>query len=221
MPAFKDYSLYLVISEEYGRGRGALEIARCAIAGGVDIIQMREKHKSRRELLALGRGLCRLCAENRVTFIVNDDPFIARESGADGVHLGQEDARRFGIRSTREIIGPGKLIGISTHSPVEIRRADEADVDYIAYGPVFLTKTKDYFLGPGAIGEAVCRTCKPLVFIGGITTANAGVVLREGGKNIAMIRSVLQAKDITAAVRDLKMILEKEKGNRNEDMDKR
>ncbi len=114
MQKIKNYSLYLVISEEYGNGRSALEIAASAIAGGVDIIQMREKDKPREELVRLGRELSLLCRERGVKFIVNDDPLIAKETDADGVHLGQDDIRRSPIRKVRELLGPDKIIGVST-----------------------------------------------------------------------------------------------------------
>ncbi|MDD5170814.1 MAG: thiamine phosphate synthase [Syntrophales bacterium] len=88
---FPDRSLYLVLSKEYGRGRSVLHIAEQAIAGGVNILQMREKDQSPQELLLLGKELSRLCRERSVIFIVNDDPLLARELDADGVHMGQED----------------------------------------------------------------------------------------------------------------------------------
>ncbi len=84
-------SLYLVLSEEYGAGRSVMSIAEEAVAGGVDILQMREKHKSREDLLRLGSALGELCRKNNVTFIVNDDPLLAAELDADGVHMGQKD----------------------------------------------------------------------------------------------------------------------------------
>ena len=99
MQKIKEYSLYLIITEEYGRGRSALEIARAAIAGGVDIIQMREKNKPRPELIELGKKLSDLCRDNGVIFIVNDDPEIAKETGADGVHLGQEDIKKHSVEA--------------------------------------------------------------------------------------------------------------------------
>ncbi|MFO7570495.1 MAG: thiamine phosphate synthase [Smithellaceae bacterium] len=95
-------SLYLVLSESYGKGRHPLDIARRAIDGGVDILQMREKDKTTDELLALGASLRRLCRQSGVVFIVNDDPELACRLDADGVHLGQEDlALHGGIRPGR------------------------------------------------------------------------------------------------------------------------
>ena len=199
-----DYSLYLVISEEYGLGRGALDIARQAISGGVDMIQMREKHKQEDELLELACGLSSLCREKGVVFIVNDDPLLAHESGASGVHLGQEDLRKHSIVKTREVIGRDKIIGVSTHSVVEFKEANKGDVDYIAYGPIFPTKTKDYFLGPKDIKEVLKIALKPVFFIGGIQLSNLDEVIKEGAKNIAVIRDIVGAEDIASKTRSFK-----------------
>ncbi len=218
MLKIEDYSLYLVISEEYGLGRSALEIARFAISGGVDIIQMREKNKAKNELMKLGAGFLKLCKEKRVMFIVNDDPLIAKKCGADGVHLGQEDMLEYSIAETRNIIGCGKIIGVSTHSLPELIKAnEEKNIDYIAYGPIFPTKTKNYFLGDSDIKEAVRIARKPVVFIGGINLSNLDAILKKGAKNIAVIRDILQSEDITARTAGFKEKLIKEKESRAND----
>lgn len=205
MLKIKDYSLYLVISQEYGLGASALEIARQAIAGGVNIIQMREKNRPRTELVKLGSALLKLCKKKRIAFIVNDDPLIAKECGADGVHLGQQDLQTYSIAKTRNIIGSGKIIGVSTHSLPELIKANkDKNVDYIAYGPIFPTKTKNYFLGDKDIKEVVRGAKKPVFFIGGINLTNLGVILKKGAKNIALIRDILQSEDITARAASFK-----------------
>jgi len=214
MQKIKDYSLYLVISEEYGLGRSAVEIAELAISGGADIIQMREKNKDRDELVKLACELSSLCKKKRVIFIMNDDPLIARESNASGVHLGQEDMLKYSLTETRNIIGNGKIIGVSTHSLAELEKANECDVDYIAYGPIFPTETKRYFLGTKDIKEALKIAKKPVVFIGGINLSNLDEVLKQGAKNIAVIRGIIQAEDIMIMARNFKdrLIREKEDG---------
>ena len=210
MPGIGNYNLYLVISEDVCLGKSAFEAAAAAIPGGVDIIQMREKNKSREELLYLGKKLAGLCRENNVKFIVNDDPLLAAECGADGVHLGQDDLRNFSISAAREIIGRHKIIGISTHSCVQVQEANEMDLDYIAYGPVFFTKTKDYFVGIEEIPELLRIAQKPVVFIGGIGVNNLPELLRLGAKNIAVMRAILQAKDSAEAGRRLKEMLKEQ-----------
>jgi len=207
-----DYSLYLVISEEFSPGKSSLEIAKLAISGRVDIIQMREKNKPRDELLKLASGLSKLCKENGVTFIVNDDPQIAGEADADGVHLGQTDKKKYSIAEARRILGKSGIIGVSTHSLAEFDEANmDNDVDYIAYGPVFSTETKNYFLGTGSIKDALKIARKPVVFIGGINLSNVGDILVHGAKTIAVIRGICQAEDIAGRARSFKDRLVKEK----------
>jgi len=208
----KDNSLYLVTGEECSSGRSTTEVVKSALAGGVDIVQMREKGRSKEELLSLGAELAGLCGEYNAVFIVNDDPYIARDCGADGVHLGQEDMLAYPIARTREIMGPGGIIGVSTHSYDQFTAANGADVDYIAFGPIFPTKTKDYFIGADDIETVMAEAVKPVVFVGGINEDNIGEILDRGGKNIAVIREITQAEDITAKVRRLKRIINAEKG---------
>ncbi len=205
MPKIKSYSLYLVISQKWGLGRSAWEIAKLAISAGVDIIQMREKTMARGELVTLGGKLAKLCREKQVRFIVNDDPRIARECNADGVHLGQVDLRAWGIAEAREIVGRNKIIGVSTHSLSELKEANaQRNIDYIAYGPVFPTKTKNYFLGTEDIKEVLNIASKPVFFIGGINLANLDKLLEKGAKNIALIRDIIQAEDIAQRAKSFK-----------------
>jgi thiamine-phosphate pyrophosphorylase len=181
-----------------------LEVARCAISGGIDILQMREKKASKEELAKLGRELASLCNENGVIFIVNDDPILARQVNADGVHLGQEDLQEYPIGLTRAIMGKDKMIGISTHSIDQFKRANESGCDYIAFGPIFSTPTKEYSIGTEDIKKSIRIAKKPVVFIGGIDMDNIDAVLEEGARNIAVIRAIVQAKDVTRAVKELK-----------------
>jgi thiamine-phosphate pyrophosphorylase len=204
MQKIKDISLYLVITEEYGNGRSALEIARAAIAGGVDFIQMREKDKPREELLRLGRELSCLCKEKGVKFIVNDDVMLAKEVDADGVHLGQDDIRSMTVKEARRILGPSKIIGVSTESVAQVLAANNEDIDYIGYGPVFSTEIKDKCIGTGDVSNVLSLSKKPVVFIGGITLSNIDELLDKGAKNIALIRGITQANNITSATEGFK-----------------
>lgn len=211
MRKIHNHSLYLVISEEYGNGRGALEIAKPAIAGGVDIIQLREKHKTKNELAGLGTKLCKLCKETGVIFIVNDDPVLAKDIDADGVHLGQEDIESCPVKSARKILGKGKIIGVSTHSLEQFKKANNENVDYIAFGPIFPTKTKDYHIGTADVGRVLKIARKPVFFIGGITLSNIDEILNKGAGNIALIRGISEADDIAARTREFKDRLCKQK----------
>lgn len=204
MSEIKDRSLYLVITEEYGRGRKSIDMAENAVSGGVDILQMREKEKPRRELMRLGKELCRICRKKKVKFIVNDDPVLARETDADGVHLGQEDLSAYPIKDTRKILSPDSIIGVSTHSLEQFKKVNEEDVDYIAFGPIFPTKTKNYYIGTGDVTRVLSIAKRPVFFIGGINLENVGELLSYGAKNIALIRAISEADDITAAVKCFK-----------------
>jgi thiamine-phosphate pyrophosphorylase len=204
MEKIKEHSLYLIISEECGKGKNACEIAEAAIAGGVDIVQMREKDKPKEELILLGKKLLSLCNNSGTTFIVNDDPTLAGELGADGVHLGQEDAKSFPIKSARRIVGGNGIVGISTHSFGQFKKANDDDVDYIAFGPVFPTKTKDYSIGTKDVEKVLKIAAKPVFFIGGINLSNIGELLKKGAKNIALIRGITEATDVKAVTAEFK-----------------
>lgn len=204
MKTIKDHSLYLVISEECCMGRSPLEVAEHAIAGGVDIVQMREKNKSLQELVTLGNSLSELCKRKGAMFIVNDDPMLAHRVGADGVHLGQEDIGRFPLNRARDILGPEKIVGISTTSRAQFDKANEEDVEYIAFGPIFPTTLKDHYVGTDEIGHVMKLARKPVFFIGGINPANVGGILSRGGRNIAVIRAITESSDIRSGARQLK-----------------
>lgn len=204
MNRIKDYNLYLVLSSEYAKGRPILDIARQAVAAGVDILQMREKDISEKDLMILGASLLSLCREFNIPFIVNDDPYLAKRLNADGVHLGQEDIKRYPLLSARNIIGPGKTIGISTHSIEEFKQANSEEFDYIAFGPIFPTRTKDYYIGTADINEALDIANKQVVFIGGINLENVDSLLNKGAKNIAAIRAITESDNITVTVESLK-----------------
>lgn len=207
MSKFPNNSLYLVSSEEYSQDKTTLAIAKEAVVGGVDVFQMREKHKTKAKLIVLGKELAKICKTNGVIFIVNDNPEIALEVDADGVHLGQEDVQNFTIEKTRELLGKDKIIGLSTHSIAQFKLANKMDLDYIAFGPIFFTKTKDYTIGIKDIANVLEIAKKPMVFIGGINLENLEFVLKEGAKNIAAIRSIVEAEDIGGRIGDFKVIM--------------
>lgn len=221
MSAISGASLYLVLSEEYGGSIPVTSIAEQAIIGGIDILQMREKHKSREELLSLGHIFSLLCKKNEVIFIVNDDPLLARTLDADGVHLGQEDIRQYPIAIVRQIIGKDKIIGLSTHSLEQFHQANQMNVNYIAFGPVFPTKTKNYHIGTGDISRVLQAASKPVIFIGGINTSNLDILLTKGASNIALIRDIMQAEDIAARTKWYKSRLMNNSGRLYENQDQR
>ncbi len=202
--------LYLVCDSRPG-GRELLDVLRAAIAGGVDVVQLREKRMGEEELTALAREAAALCREGGVPLIVNDRPAVALAAGADGVHLGQEDMP---VEQARELVGPELLIGLSTHRPAEIDAA-MADgrpsgggplVDYIGVGPVHTTPTKP---GRPAVGLELVRYATahapmPFFAIGGIDAGNVDAVLAAGATRVAVVRAIAEAPDPEVATRALR-----------------
>lgn len=210
-----NYKLYLVTSQEYSQPETTLEIAKKAIAGGIDIIQLREKTLKESQIIKLGRKLSTLCKKSNIVFIVNDNPHIAKEVNADGVHLGQEDIKEYSLKKTRKILGKNKIIGLSTHSLEEAKKANTYDINYIAFGPIFRTKTKNYFIGTEEVSQVLKISRLPVFFIGGIDYSNIEDLLKLGAKNIAMIREIIQSKNVTRKVKGLKNIILKYKNDKD------
>jgi thiamine-phosphate pyrophosphorylase len=196
--------IYLVLSSEYAKRRPVLDIAEQALDAGIGMLQMREKLLPEQDLMALGEKLLPLCRKKDIPFIVNDNPNIAQKLNADGVHLGQEDIKKYSLNYTRSILGKNKIVGISTHSLAEFKIANSNDFDYIAFGPVFPTKTKDYHIGINDIDEVLKVSSKPVIFIGGINISNIDKLIQKGAKDIAVIRAITESEDIPLAVAELK-----------------
>lgn len=199
-----DKTLYLVLTSAYNPERNPLEIAEEACRGGIDILQIREKNRPTEEIIALGQDLKAICKKYNTTFIVNDSPELAVALDADGVHLGQEDIVEHGLTKTRAILGEDKIIGLSTHSLEQFALANECAFDYLAFGPVFETQTKNYFIGTDEIIEVLKIAKKPVVFIGGVKEHNIDELLKLGCSNIAAIREIMCASDIENKTKILK-----------------
>ena len=214
MRKIKERSLCLIITEEYCCGRGALDIAKCAIAGGVDMIQLREKNKPPYELIETAKALNDLCKKSGVLFIINDDPILAKKVNADGVHLGQEDLKKFTMAKARKILGNDKIIGLSAGTIEEVERAAVEKIDYIGFGPVFPTKIKDRCVGTNDVGEVLKIAKKPVCFIGGVNINNIDQLLTMGARNMAVIRAISEASDIESASRGLKEKIKKAKNGK-------
>jgi thiamine-phosphate pyrophosphorylase len=214
--------LYLVCDSKPG-GRELSDVLAGAIAGGVDIVQLRDKHLGDDELAAVADDACRLCRRLGALFIVNDRPAVALEIGADGAHVGQEDMP---VAQVREAIGPDLLVGLSTHTPAEIdavrgghltlSTAAESvvdglvDVDYIGVGPVHATPTKP---GRPAVGLELVRHAAtharvPFFAIGGIDGRNLPDAIEAGAQRVAVVRAVALAADPERAAHALRISLD-------------
>lgn len=176
------------------------------VRAGVDVIQLRDKQLSDRELVARARVLCAATAESKTLAIVNDRPDIAAVVGADGVHVGQDE---MSVHEARSIVGPAALVGVSTHSLDDARRAVLDGASYIGVGPTFASQTKTFKQFPGVklVAEVAAEIRLPAFAIGGITTENAHEVLATGIHGVAVSAAVTRASDPAAAVTQLRAIL--------------
>lgn len=184
------------------------ELARLLRGAGVRLIQFRAKQATSQELLSQARQLLSSFAPGSL-LIVNDRADVARLAGAAGVHLGQDDLP---VDAARELLGPEKIVGLSTHNLEQIEAAAAAAADYLAFGPVFATATKaaaEPVVGCAGLREARKRTRKPLVAIGGITPANAAAVLEAGADSVAVISGWLAADDISGRLEEFRRALER------------
>ena len=175
-------------------------ITRAAVAGGVDVVQLREKHSDDEALLPIARELANLCAGLGALFIVNDSPSLALEAGADGVHVGQDDMP---VEQARAIVGADMLIGLSTHAESEIDAvrptADDGSplVDYIGAGPVHETPTKPGrpAVGTKLVAYAAARAPVPFFAIGGLDASNLHEVIDAGATRAVILRAIADAED--------------------------
>jgi thiamine-phosphate pyrophosphorylase len=200
--------LYLVCDAHPG-GRALPELIRPAIAGGVDVVQLRDKELGDEELAAVANAAHALCERLGALLIVNDRPLVARESGADGLHVGQDD---MAIAEARAIVGPDMLLGLSTPAPGESDAAQPSAedgtplIDYIGVGPVHETPTK---AGRPAVGVelveyAAEHAAVPFFAIGGLDSSNVGEVLDAGATRIVVLRAIAGAEDPQAAAEALR-----------------
>lgn len=193
-------SLYAILDPEQTQGRSPDMVVHQLLEGGVKMIQLRAKAMSSRDFLELARIARELTTPFDCKLIVNDRVDIALASAADGVHLGQEDLP---LQISRNLLGD-KIIGISTHTVDQAKEAEENGADYIGFGPMFGTNTKD--TGYGARGLEMLAQLRevvalPIVAIGGITEATVEDVWHAGADAAAMISDILKAEEITAKVR--------------------
>jgi thiamine-phosphate pyrophosphorylase len=198
------YDLYVVTDETIGRGRSHVELARLAVAGGADVIQLRDKTLPGRALFDAAVAVREITLDAGALFIMNDRMDVALAAGADGVHLGEGDLP---IGHARRLAPPGFIIGASVGSVDAAVRATAAGADYVALSPTFSTGSKDD-AGPGhglmTLSGIKAAVSLPLVAIGGITAANVSDVIAAGADGIAVISAVVARDDVTAAARDLR-----------------
>ena len=176
-------------------------LAAC-VRGGVDLVQLREKRLEARPLLARARRAATICRDLGVPFVLNDRPDLALESGADGVHVGQDDAPP---ALCRRLLGPNALVGLSTHSPEQLVAAAAEPVDYTSAGPVVATPTKPGRdgVGLGYVTHAAAHALRPFFVTGGASPETVPAIVAAGGRRIVVVRWLTEAADPEQAARSL------------------
>ncbi len=196
-----DRRLYLLATDaQCPHGIGPA--VRAALAGGVAIVQLREKEMPERRLIELGRRVRVWTREVDALFIMNDRADLAVAVDADGVHVGQDELP---VKEARAIVGPQRLVGVSTHSIEQARRAVLDGADYLGVGPVFpsTTKTFDLLAGLDFVRAVAAEISLPWFAIGGINAENVGEVVAAGARRIAVSNAILSAADPAVAAATL------------------
>jgi thiamine-phosphate pyrophosphorylase len=184
-------------------GRDPVTLARSMLAAGARLLQLRLKRIATDALLAIAEAVRELTAATGACLIVNDRVDVALAAGADGVHLGQDDLP---VGVARELLGPTRWIGFSTHSEEQLATAAGCGADYLSLGPIFATTSKadaDPVIGCERLRSARARVREPLVAIGGVTAATARDVLGAGADAVSVIAAVNRAPDVERAVAEL------------------
>ncbi|MGH9016649.1 MAG: thiamine phosphate synthase [Acidimicrobiales bacterium] len=173
------------------------------IEGGVDIVQLRDKHLEAAALVPRARVAAEVCAAHDVPFIMNDRPDLALDVGADGVHVGQDDASP---ALARRILGPDVIVGLSTHAPAELDASVAAPVDYVSAGPVEPTPTQPGRpgTGPSYIAHAAAKAGRPVFVTGGVTPETVTALAAAGARRFVVVRYLTGADDPGAAARRLR-----------------
>lgn len=181
------------------------------IRGGVDVVQLREKELLDRALLQRARVAQRVCLDHGVPFVVNDRPDLALELGADGVHVGQDDAPP---SLARRILGEDAIVGLSTHGEDDLRAAAGEPVDYLSAGPVVETPTKPGRPGTGLayLREATARATVPVFVTGGVTPATVPELFAAGARHFVVVRWLTRATEPEDAATALRVAIDRELG---------
>ena len=197
--------LYILTGADRARGRSHREIVAAALAGGADLIQLRDKHADARRYFEIARELQPLCAARGVPFIVNDRLDVALAAGADGAHLGQDDLPVEAARALARAAGRAEFaIGLSTHAPEQAQAGMTSGADYLGVGPIYPTRTKDYSVGIEYARWAGEHIDRPWTVSGGVTEERLDEIAGTGARWIVVIQAVNAAADIEAATRRLK-----------------
>jgi thiamine-phosphate pyrophosphorylase len=201
-----DYGVYLVTQGDLAGGRSTVDVVRAAAAGGVDVVQLREKHATARKRYDLGREVRAVTREAGVPLVVNDRVDLAAAVDADGVHLGDDDLP---VSVARGRLGADALVGRSVSTVDGAREAAAAGADYLGVGAVYRTATKDTDPEESGVGLDRVRAIRdavdlPFVGIGGVTAERAAAVVAAGADGVAVVSEIAAADDPETATRELR-----------------
>jgi thiamine-phosphate diphosphorylase len=208
MAAFAFPSPFYAIADTLGRPElSFIDLAAQICAGGARLLQLRVKDLPTREFLSVAEAVRTLCQQHGCLLLINDRADVALAVDADGVHIGQEDLP---LRAARRVLGPRKIIGVSTHDPEQALAAAREGADYIGFGPLFGTNTKA--TGYTARGLEQLQEIRrlvnlPIVAIGGITAERAPTALAAGVNAVAMISDIVLAPNVSAKVAEVVQVL--------------
>lgn len=204
----KDLLLYAVTDSRWTGRQTIYEQVEEAIKGGITFLQLREKDLDEGSFLKEAEKMRDLCRKNQIPFIINDNVDIALKTGADGVHVGQED---MDAQDVRKILGEDKIIGVSARTVEQAVKAQQQGADYLGVGSVFTTGTKldAGHVSYGTLNE-ICRSVTiPVIAIGGITKENVKELSGSGICGVAVVSALFAQEDIRKAAADLKTEVEK------------
>ena len=208
-----ELGLYLVTDSGVTSGRNLVAMVEKAVSGGVTMVQVREKHSETGDFVDLAMKMKEVLAPYHVPLIINDRIDVALAVDADGVHIGQKDMP---YALARQILGPGKIIGLSIETLDELEVANDQDVDYVAASPVFATPTKTDTARPWGLDglrEFCLRSAHPVVAIGGMNESTVTEVMEAGADGVAVVSAILAADDPQAAARNISRLLQASMGH--------
>lgn len=199
--------LYAVTDQTWSNNITLKEQVELAIQGGVTFVQLREKKKSKEEIIQIAREIKQITDKYQIPFVINDNVEVALEVDADGVHVGQEDMKAV---EARRILGDKKIIGVSVHTVEEAVEAQKMGANYIGVGAVFPTSTKKNAVKmSNKTLQDICQAVDiPVVAIGGIQTENIMELKESGIDGIAVVSAIFSKKDIKQAAKELREMVE-------------
>ena len=208
-----DVRLNAIVDPERANGRSLADLTRMVVAGGATLIQLRDKHGATRQMIEAARAIKAVLAGTGVPLVVNDRVDVALVSGADGVHVGQDDMR---VEDARRLLGPGAIIGLSIKTVALANAAPLAHLDYVGVGGVYATTSKDNPnapIGVHGLREIVAafrarQRDLPICGIAGIEAGNAAAVIEAGADGVAVISALSLKADPQAAARELRGVVD-------------